>query len=271
MPGPDVAYYAAVAERMVPFLRGRKVAVEQRFPGTDHPVYRRHEGGGDTRRWIAIRDAADVERWARQYAVAFHAHLQPNGPGCWFVLDIDGRGLPLAMAQLATLFALDALDAAGLRALVTFSGSDGFHVMWNIPSLRQLGGQSIWDLEQAMVQALADLVGPRLATDPRAAPVRAAVGPGQPLIATGSQDEANKRALLFDKFILKPNVNVRVPYSLHARSGLVALPLDRTDLAAFDDRMAAPAAVMAQPGAAAMPDNDLAAVRQALKIWSEEG
>ncbi len=48
-------YYVAVAERIVPFLAGRKLAVEQRFREGERPVYRRHEGTGAERRWIVIR------------------------------------------------------------------------------------------------------------------------------------------------------------------------------------------------------------------------
>jgi len=267
MPAPHVTYYSAVADLMVPFLRGRKVAVEQWFPEEAHPIYRRHEGTGAERHWIAIRAAAAVIRWARQYAVSFHAHLKPDGPGCWFLLDIDARALPLAMARLGALHALDLLDAAGLSALVKFSGANGFHLMWNFPSLSGLGGTSIWDFEQQIVVALAAVVEARLAVDPRARPIRAAVGPDAPLVATNSQDAAEKRALLFDRNILKENANVRVPYSLHAGTGLVSLPLDRAELVTFAEPMAAPEAVMAHPRPVTMPDNAVAAVRTAVTGW----
>ena len=81
-------YYRAVAERMAPFLVGRNLAVEQRFRDGERLVYRRHEGSGAERRWITIRNAADVVRWARQKAVAFHANVKPEGPGAWFFLDL---------------------------------------------------------------------------------------------------------------------------------------------------------------------------------------
>ncbi len=271
MPNPYLNYYAAVADRIVPFLRGRKVAVEQRFPGASGPVYRRHEGTSEERAWITIREPDDVVRWARQYAVAFHAHLKPEGPGCWFVLDIDSRDLPTAMAQLATRHALDVLEAVGLEALVKFSGSDGFHLMWDMPDLRGLGGQSVWDLERGVVVAVAAEVERRLADDPAAAPARQAAGSGKRLIATSSQDAANKAVLLFDEHILKPNVNARVPYSIHAASGLVAVPLDRAGLEHFDERMAAPEVVAAATGVAELPRNDLAAVKRALTAWSRGG
>lgn len=40
-----VEYYEALAARMVPFLTGRRVTIEQRFRG-GNVVYRRHEGPG---------------------------------------------------------------------------------------------------------------------------------------------------------------------------------------------------------------------------------
>lgn len=267
MAPPYVGYYEAVAERMLPFLRGRKVAVEQRYPKSAGPIYRRHEGTGEARNWIAIREVEDVVRWARQYAVAFHAHLKPEGPGCWFALDIDSRALPTEMAQLAALHAWDVLAEQDLATLVKFSGSDGFHLMWEIPDLRGLGGKSIWDVERAVVVAVAREVEARLAEDPIAGPIREATGPDGRLIATSSQDEAHKNALLFDAHILKPNVNLRVPFSLHAGSGLVALPLDREGLATFDQATAEPVRVATGAGTVEMPRNDLAAVKRALKVW----
>ena len=271
MAPPYVGYYEAVAERMLPFLQGRKVAVEQRYPKAAAPIYRRHEGTGQGRDWIAIREAGDVVRWARQYAVAFHGHLKPEGPGCWFALDIDSRDLPLGMARLAALQALDVLTEQELAALVKFSGSDGFHLMWDTPDLRGLGGQSIWDLQRAVVVAVAAEVERRLAVDPAAAAIRDAVGENGRLIATSSQDQAHQAALLFDSHILKPNVNVRVPFSLHAGSGLVALPLDREQLSRFGEAMAEPERVAAAAEVVEMPRNDLVAVKRALRTWTSEG
>ena len=268
MAAPYLAYYAAVADRVLPFLRGRRVAVEQRFRGSRQAVYRRHEGTGEGRDWIRVNEPADVVRWAGQYAVAFHAHLKPEGPGCWFVLDIDSRQLELAMAQLAALHALDVFEEQGLRSLVKFSGADGFHLMWDMPSLGGLGRQTVWDVERAVVRAVAAQVERRLAVDPLAAPIREAVGPRGRLIATSSQDATNARALLFDEHILKPNVNARVPYSVHAGSGLVAVPLDRAGLERFEEATATPEAVIAAPGGVDLPRNDLAAVKRALANWN---
>jgi hypothetical protein len=266
------SYYEAVADRMVPFLSGRKLAIEQRFRTGTAPVYRRHEGTGADRTWIKVRTAADVVRWAKQRAVAFHAHLKPEGAGAWFLLDIDSRDLSLAMAQLGAIHALDVIEEAGLQALVKFSGSDGFHVMWQMPSLRGLGRRDLWDFEREVVEAIANQVERRLQDDSRAQPIRHAVGPDAPLISTNSQLESpvERAALLFDKLILKPNVNARVPYSLHPASGLVGCPVDRGELERFTESLADPEVVVGDVRTWTLPIVEVSAVKHALERWTKD-
>ena len=76
---------------MLPFLRGRQIAIEQRFPGSPQLVYRRHVAGGGEDTWIRIGDRAALLDWARQYAIGFHGHIRSEGQGAWFVIDIDSR------------------------------------------------------------------------------------------------------------------------------------------------------------------------------------
>src|SRR4051794_7448564 len=76
MPGRYFDYFANVAERMLPFLAGRRVAIEQRFPDSSQVVYRRHAGSHGRDNWIQIKDAEDVRKWARQYAEGFHANIR---------------------------------------------------------------------------------------------------------------------------------------------------------------------------------------------------
>ncbi len=203
-------------------------------------------------------------------AVAFHGHLKPEGPGAWFFLDIDSRELSLEMARVGALHALDVIEEAGLRALVKYSGSDGFHLMWEMPDLRALGKKNLWDFEREVVQAIADRVEERLEGDPRAEPIREAVGPGAPLISTNSQleDRVERAALLFDKLILKENANARVPYSLHPASGLVSVPVDRAGLERFEEAMAAPEVVAVDERRWELPKNGVGDVKRALAGWT---
>jgi DNA primase len=190
-------YYTSVADRMLPFLQGRQVAIEQQFPRSKGIVYRRHTGGDGDDTWIRISDRDALLDWARQHAVGMHAHVRSEDRGAWFVIDIDSRVLPTEMAQVAAVHAADILSEQGVDALVKFSGSDGFHLMWDVPDLGDLEDEALWELERAVVRAVACEVERRLVRDPEASVIWGTVGAGNKAITTGSADRENtQRAAL---------------------------------------------------------------------------
>ena len=264
-------YYTSVADRMLPFLQGRQVAIEQQFPRSTGTVYRRHTGGTGDDTWIRIADRDALLGWARQHAVGLHAHIRSEDRGAWFVIDIDSRVLPTEMAQRAAIHAADVLTEQGIDALVKFSGSDGFHLMWDVPDLGGLEDDTLWDLERAVVRAVACEVERRLASDPEASLIWDTVGAGNQAITTGSADRDNPNALLFDEYILKDSANFRVPYSIHPATGLVAAPLSRSQLATFRPSDASPEAVAADWPAVSLPRHTLEEVQRALDAWHADG
>jgi DNA primase len=271
MPAKYLDYYTRVADRIVPFLQGRQVAIEQRFPGSKNLVYRRHTGGSGADTWIRIPDEAALIDWARQYAEGLHAHIRSEDRGAWFAIDIDSRELPAGMALLAARHAAAVLREQGIDPLVKFSGSDGYHLMWDVPDLDADAEQDLWELERAVVRAVACEVERRLASDPAASPIREAVGVDRPHITTANADRDNPSALLFDEYILKDNANFRVPYSIHPRTGLVNVPLTRDQLTTFRPEDATPAAVAEGWPDVAFPRYSLNDVRSALQAWSADG
>src|SRR5918996_2677705 len=250
-------YYTSVADRMLPFLQGRQVAIEQRFPRSKGIVYRRHTGGSGDDTWIRIADRDALLDWARQHAVGLHAHIRSEDRGAWFVIDIDSRNLPTEMAQRAAIHAADVLAQQGIDALVKFSGSDGFHLMWDVPNLGNLEDDTLWELERAVVRAVACEVERRLAEDPEASLIWDTVGAANRAITTGSADRENPNALLFDEYILKDSANFRVPYSIHPATGLVAAPLSRSELATFRPQDASPEAVAKQWPLVTLPQHSV--------------
>jgi hypothetical protein len=143
--------------------------------------------------------------------------------------------------------------------------------MWDVPDLNGISDAELWELERAVVRAVACEVARRLSGDPAAAPIRAAVGEGNPLITTGSADRDNPNALLFDEYILKENANFRVPYSIHPATGLAAVPIPREKLSGFREEEAAPERVTAAWPDVSLPAYGLSAVRAAQAAWHAEG
>jgi hypothetical protein len=264
-------YYTNVADRILPFLLGRQVAIEQRFPRTKGIVYRRHTGGGGDDTWIRIADRDSLLDWARQHAVGLHAHIRSEDRGVWFVIDIDSRNLPTEMAQVAALHATNVLAEQGIDALVKFSGSDGFHLMWDVPELDSLDDEALWELERAVVRAVACEVERRLMEDPKASLIWDTVGAGKQAITTGSADRENPNALLFDEYILKDSANFRVPYSIHPSTGLVAIPLSRPQLETFREIDALPETVATDGPVIPLPRHTIRDVHRALEAWRADG
>lgn len=264
-------YYATIADRILPFLQGRQIAIEQRFPRTKGIVYRRHTGGSGDDTWIRIADRDSLVNWARQHAVGLHAHIRSEDRGAWFVIDIDSRNLPTEMAQLAATHAANVLAEQGIDTLVKFSGSDGFHLMWDVPDLDGLEDDALWELERAVVRAVACKVERRLTSDPKASVIWDTVGAGKQAITTGSADRKNANALLFDEYILKDSANFRVPYSIHPTTGLVAAPLSRSQLATFRETDASPEAVAADWPEIPLPRQTIGDVQRALDSWRADG
>jgi DNA primase len=271
MPSKYAAYYAAVADRILPFLAGRPVAIEQRFPSTDRTVYRRHTGAAGDDTWIRVGDRDKLLEWVRKYAEGIHANIRSTDRGAWFVIDIDSRELPTEMAKIAAIHAADVLAEQHLEPLVKFSGSDGYHLMWDVPALNGIDDTELWEMERAVVRAVACEVERRLADDPAAESIRETVGEGNPAITTSSADRENPNALLFDEYILKENANFRVPYSIHPTTGLAAAPIPRDRLPRFDPGDAAPERVAEQWPNVSLPRHSLADVRAALDAWRADG
>ncbi|HLL50543.1 MAG TPA: hypothetical protein VK356_07730, partial [Thermomicrobiales bacterium] len=209
--------------------------------------------------------------WARQHATGFHAHIRSEDLGAWFVIDIDSRELPTEMAQIASVHAADVLAEQGINALVKFSGSDGFHLMWDVPDLGGISDSELWELERAVVRAVARQVERRLIDDPAAAPIREAVGEGNAAITTGSADRDNPHALLFDEYILKDNANFRVPYSVHPTTGLVAAPIEPGQLEKFHPEGASPETVAGDWPVVALPHHGVSDIRRAVDSWHSDG
>lgn len=271
MPGKYYSYYQQVADRMAPYLGGRRVSIEHRYPGSPHIVFRRHPSGADATQWIFVDEPQQIVDWVWQYAEGFHGHVRAEDGSAWFVIDIDARDLPLDMARLATRYAARVLEQQGLAPLVKFSGSNGFHLMWNVPDCTDLTDADLWEIEQRVVAAVACEVERLLEVDEEATPIREAVGPDKPLITTSSADREQRDGLLFDQLILKDNAPFRVPFSVHPKSGLVSVPLRVEQLAAFDPASATPEAVAQEWPALPAPDYPLQQVRDAISAWEADG
>lgn len=238
-------YWNEAAGLVLPFLADRKVAIELKFD--DFSMYRRHPGD-DKSRWIYIKTEADIIEWARKHAWSFHPHILGQ-EDWWFVVDVDGRGENMNLditAQVAHLLA-QILDEKKVKFLLKYSGNRGFHFMWKWDMSKvSLRGKDRWKLAKNVVSVLQAELNERLAEMPGLAKNFKGKA-GCPFVVTNSQDKNCKDAILLDANILHEKGNIRSPFSVHLKTGLVSVPIqDYENLMKFDKAVAKQEAVLKQ-------------------------
>ena len=245
-------YWEAKVEATLPFLAGRATAMQLVYGG--RAVFRRHNADGS---FVFVDTREELLKWARQHCYSFHPHLD-NGVLC-FALDIDRRSdaMPLELAQLAASEVSAALDALSVRYLLKFSGNRGFHFLWGFrpEDVQHQSQGDIWSFERRIIRYLREVLEVRLQQHPRHEEFRHAVPEGQPITVTNSVDKGHADSLLLDENIVHPLGSLRSPWSIHPETGLVSLPIDPGELAAFSVEAARPRAVLARGAPVEIPIN----------------
>ncbi len=233
MPAPWlVDYWQGMAEVTLPFLRGRKVAVQQVFDG--NVVYRRHGGKGlpTSRGWIRINSIDELMAWVHLHTYSFHPHLLGEKDS-WFVIDVDGRdGHSLEITKIVSLEMSNLLTKKGLKHLIKFSGGNGFHFMWSIGHNRPN-----WLSFRKTIRKLAAELEPILEKKYQNQ-FRSHIPKSSPLIITSSSDRAHAKSILLDEQIIHKSAVVRSPYSIHPKTGLASVPLTLDQLDGFTTDLA---------------------------------
>lgn len=245
-----VAYYDSIAEKILPFLRGRRVAVRHFFDHT--PVFRRHPtpllrklrgaspallNGWPEARWIYVPNKRVLLEIVRQHGYEFFPHLEGR-KDFWFALDIDVRAVPLPLGKVVARTVLDILDERKVKYLLTFSGGNGFHVRWAFSPRSGLPMKK-WQFLRAIVRNIQQETENRLQTSVQRDAFYQHIPKDDPITELNSMDLRAQNSVLFDALILRPEATIRAPFSLHTKHRWVAVPVEPRRLAAFFPRTGA--------------------------------
>jgi bifunctional non-homologous end joining protein LigD len=227
------AYYAAVAERMLPHLADRPLALvrdtdgdltktffqKHKLDGTPKAI---HDGelkkmSGKDARILWIDDLAGLLAGVQINVLEFHVwgslHQQPDLPHR-MIFDIDpDEGLGFAEVKQAALDIRDILDALGLKSWPLLSGGKGVHVV--VP----LVPRANWDDVKQFCQDFAELLSK---TDPKR--------------FVANMAKARRKGRMFLDYLRNAQGSTAIcPWSTRARQGgSCAVPVSWTELPSFD-------------------------------------
>jgi len=248
-----IKYYSKreIGLELVRFAQNREVAVKYK------------EGFG--KRPDILQFPGDVVKLARKGAISFHAseerwsdplklksdstkaELDKLRIGWDLVLDIDCK--VLEWSTICAKLLLEALKYHDLNcASIKFSGGSGWHIGVPFEALATSKKmQSFPDTPQIIARYLKEFIAPQLADgildlekDIKNIAIKSKKDPKQLI----QNREFNPYSVLeIDTVLISPRHLIRMPYSLHEKTGLVSLPINAKEIDAFDTSWAKPDAI----------------------------
>lgn len=231
-------YYPAVIDTILEFCRDRYVSVFRLFTGRGW--LQRKLGP----RWITIKSERDVQYWLNVHGIDFIPYVHKIGSDRpdWLVIDFDaGKQVELRETKRVVKEAADVLESYGVKSVAKFSGSRGFQ-LWakfkphELPKDYQPKKLKTEKRERNFFTFYSDIV--RF--------VEGMISKKLPGLTTAetAKKEARMDKVLLDASIIKPMGDVRAPYSMHYRTGLISVPVALEEMEDFVPEMADPEPVV---------------------------
>lgn len=227
-------YYPHVVDALLEFCRDRWVSVFRLFTGR---AWLQRKLGP---KYITIKSAKDVEKWLNVHGIDFVPYIHRVDSDCpdWLVIDFDaGKKVELDRTKKVVKKACGVLGGYGIKPAIKFSGSRGFQVWAQFKPHDLPKGYKPKQLrterrERNMFSFYADIV--RF--------IESRVAEKLPDLTTAETAKKEERVdkVLFDASIIKPMGDVRAPYSMHFKTGLISMPLELKELGGFKTERADP-------------------------------
>lgn len=256
-------YWTGIADKALPYLQGRKVAVEQVFDGKR--LYRRHQL--KSKRWIYIKTKADIAEWAHLHTYSFHTHLEGD-KNTLFAMDLDKRSkkMDFYCMKIAASEMCKILEEKKIKYICKFSGGNGFHFIWAHKN-SGIKGLRIFEEEQKIINRLTALLEDRIQRSKQKQKFYKYLKEGDPIFVVSSQDKDHPNSILIDEYILKRRGVIRSLYSVHPKTSWTSCPVECKNLLKFNPKTQATTKTTLKIGKIyPMPYNKLGYIKKMLEI-----
>jgi DNA primase len=243
-------YYPIVAEAIMPFLKDRAVSVIKIFSDGKDPVHKvrplfvRYARYKPKPVFIQIKRDEELLRYVDAHAIDFIPYVHKFGASQpdWFVLDLDAgpafKDCPIGfeLVKIVAGKVVEVLEDYEIAPSIKFSGSRGIQMWARLDNAKLPSGDLF-----ALYRKLATFVQGKVEKKIQQLPSNTLeefykVTQKGKAITTSTVAKKRERAdqILVDWSSMKPNGDVRAPFSMHYKTGLVSCPIQRERLLEFD-------------------------------------
>jgi DNA primase len=249
-------YYSKVAEEIMPFLKNRAVSVVKIFSDEKDPIRKikplfvRYSKYKPKPTFIEINSPEDLWRYVDAHAIDFipYVHQLGSNEPDWFVLDLDAgpyfkkyeRGFELV--KIVAKKVVEVLEENGISPCIKFSGSRGIQI-WTMFDNTKLPLGDLFARYRKLAVSIQKNTEERIKCMPSKLldEFYKVTKRGKPIttVAVAKKDE-RKDQILIDWSSMKPSGDVRAPFSMHYKTGLISCPIKKEKLLDFDLEYAQP-------------------------------
>ncbi|WP_449461536.1 hypothetical protein PQ610_03870 [Tardisphaera miroshnichenkoae] len=257
-------YYPKAAKVLLPFLIDRPVSVIKVFSGKEDPIHQldplfvRYKRYKPKPQFISISSEQELLAYVDDHCVDFIPYISKFNSHYpdYLILDLDSgerlkqeeRGFLLVKAVAEAIVGL--MDEARVNYLLKFSGSRGFQIWAALDNSSKLISEKsdAYAFYRQLAINIRNYVEKRLEED-KAWIDEYGIGEIKwPVTSsTVAKKEERSEQILIDWSSMKPNGDVRAPYSMHYKTAMISLPILPSELRQFKREAASVENVLAAP------------------------
>lgn len=238
-------YYPKISDLILPYLIDRPVSLIKVFSDDKDPIhsikpifsrYKKFK----PKKYNYISNKQDLMRYVNMHAVDFIPYVHKEGQNYpdWLIVDIDAGdeiknagdlGFEL-MKEITNITAEIMEEKFNIKPYIKFSGSRGFQIWATFT--RPLGDFEKYRKAVVIIQKSVEEYLGSIYDE-----LRSKYGNimNKPLTtSTVAKKEERAKQILLDWSSLKPEGDVRAPFSIHYKTGLISIPVELRDLPKFD-------------------------------------
>ncbi|MDP7976385.1 non-homologous end-joining DNA ligase LigD [Tardisphaera saccharovorans] len=257
-------YYPEVARALLPFLTDRPVSVIKVFSGKEDPIHQleplfvRYKRYKPKPQFISISNEQELLAYVDDHCVDFIPYVSKfnsNYPD-YLILDLDAgerlkqgeRGFLMVKAVAEAI--VDLMEEARINYLLKFSGSRGFQIWAALDNSNKVISEKpdAYSFYRQVAVEVRNYVEKKLEED-RSWIEEYGLGEVKWPVTSSivAKKEERSDQILIDWSSMKPNGDVRAPYSMHYKTAMISLPIFPSELRQFKRETASVENVMAAP------------------------
>lgn len=231
-------YYLTMASTMIQYLRNHQLAVIKLFSNDNDPIHKVKKifsrfSKRKPSKPHRIEDRETLINYVNMHTIDFLLIINEKDEkpeSLAFSISSPSEQMPTSFLKKVVKMTNKILQEHDLTPLIIFSGDNGFNIFCKFT--KPLGN---WRTYQKAVKTIKEKVRKRLQSQGKLE---------YPLSTSSETKKEPEKGVLFSSESMKPNGTIRAPFSLHWRTGLVAIPVQLEQIDDFEKQMADPETII---------------------------